>query len=59
MATPTNDWYDGYTEETKAKHLKMAAYIELAEKQGDAILLDSKPWELRIILRKPKEKKDA
>lgn len=50
------DFYDGMTEETKLKHKKMLPYIELAEKQGDAVMMDAKPWELRIVLRRPEKK---
>jgi hypothetical protein len=50
-----SDFYEGSTAETKARYKKMQAYIELAQAQGDAILMDSKPWEMRIIIRLPKK----
>ena len=57
MQSSLPDFYDGTTEDTKAKHRKMLPYIELAEKQGDAVIMDGKPWQLTIIIRALKKEK--
>lgn len=52
------DFYDGVTEDTNERYQKMFAYIQLAEKQGDAIYQE-KPWELTVRIRlKKKAAKD-